>query len=150
MQLPIEIKPLKRKELRELLLVAKVYYPTEPWLTLEWLESIERRATVALIARWSTRIVGGLIATPDRYPTVWLDFMVVDRNVSRRGIGEALFVHLERELAHGTMLWHLAPSSRDFKGTHKFLDKMRMEPGGQLKKWFAGKQDALAFSKKIR
>lgn len=150
MELPIEIKPLKRRDLAELLLIARVYYPTDPWLTLPWLESLEKRAVTKLIVRWDGRLIGGLLATSDKRPNVWLDFMVVDRNIGRRGIGERLFTNLERQLKPGTMLWHLTSDDKDFKMTQKFLNKMRMEPAGSLKKWFGGKHTGLAFSKKIR
>ena len=150
MELSIEIKPLKRRDLRELLLIAKVYYPTDGWLSLTWLEALEKRAVVGLTARWDTRIIGGLIATADKFPNIWLDFMAVDRNVARRGIGERLFTNLERELTAGSRLWLLVPDNKAFKPSAKFAEKMRMDAAGSLKKWFNGNAGALAFSKKIR
>jgi len=150
MELPVEIVPLKKRDLRELLLIAKVYYPTEAWLALPWLESLERRAVAKLGVRWNGRLIGGLLATPDKLPNVWLDLMVVDRNVSGRGIGEKLFTNLERELQPGTVLWHAVPDKKPFKPSIGFVEKVRMENAGSLKKWYEGRADALVFSKKIR
>lgn len=150
MELPVEVVQLKRRDLRELLLIAKVYYPTEAWLTLPWLESMEKRAVAKLGVRWNGRLVGGLLATADKVPNVWLDLMVVDRNVTRRGIGEKLFTSLERTLQPGTIVWHLVPDKKAFTPSVGFVGKVRMESAGSLKKWFAGRYDALVFSKKVR
>ncbi len=146
---PVDIRPLKRKELRELVLVAKVYYPTEAWLSADYLEGLERRSVAAYSIRWGERLVGGAIITADKHPNFWLDFMVIDRNVSRRGLGESLFLAAERDLASGSMLWHMTPDTKAFAPSKKFLSKMGMAEHGTLRGWF-GRADAAIFAKRIR
>ncbi|MFH0830515.1 MAG: GNAT family N-acetyltransferase [Parcubacteria group bacterium] len=146
---PIAVKKLKRRELPELLLIAKVYYPLDPWLTLEYLQALEHRAVVAYSIRWSGRLVGGMMITADKHPNYWIDFMVIDRNVSRRGLGESLFVSAERHLASGRMLWHLVPDNKTFTPSKKFLSKMGLEERGSLRGWF-GRTNALAYAKRVR
>lgn len=146
---PIEIKKLKRRDLRDLLLIAKIYYPFETWLTPDYLETLERCASVAYTIRWGGRLVGGIFITADKHPNYWIDFMVIDRNVTRRGLGERLFVTAERDLESGSTLWHLVPDNKAFKSTKEFLVKMGMEERGNLRSWF-GRASGLAYAKKIR
>ncbi|MFO0704856.1 MAG: GNAT family N-acetyltransferase [Candidatus Andersenbacteria bacterium] len=145
----VEIKPLKRRDLAALRLIARVYFPTEAWLTVEYLEELERRSVVAYTIRWGERLVGGAIITADKHPNYWLDFMVIDRNVGRRGLGEQLFLAAERELESGVMLWHAAPDTKAFASTKKFMTKMGMEARGSLRGWF-GRNDAAVYAKRIR
>lgn len=146
---PIEIKPLKRKELREVQLIAKVYYPTESWLSMDYLEDLEKRAVVSYTLRWGGRLVGAVMITADKHPNYWMDFMVIDRNVARRGLGEQLYLTAERDLESGSVLWHAVHDSKSFAPSQKFLAKMGMERRGALKGWF-GRTDAAVFAKRIR
>jgi|GEM_PF-6036216 len=146
---PIDIKKLKRRELRDILLIAKVYYPMEQWLTLDYLEHLERQAVVAYSIRWGERLVGAALIMADQHPNFWLEFMVIDRNVSRRGLGESLFLAAERDLESGSMLWHHTPANKAFEPTRKFLTKMGMDERGSLRGWF-GRTDAAVYAKRIR
>ena len=146
---PIEIRPLKRKELGDLHLIAKVYYPTEPWLSEQYLEELQSQAVTAYSLRWGGRLIGGIIITADKLPNYWIDFMVVDRNVVRRGMGERLFLMAERDLESGSMLWHASHDTKAFAPSKKFLSKMGMEQRGTLKGWF-GRADAVVYAKRIR
>jgi len=146
---PVDIRPLKRRELRDIMLIAKVYYPMEAWLTVDYLEDLERRSVCAYSIRWGGRLVGAAIITPDQQPNFWLEFMVIDRNVSRRGLGESLFLAAERDLESGSILWHHSPDNKQFAPTKKFLAKMGMEERGSLRGWF-GRTDAAVFAKRIR
>jgi hypothetical protein len=146
----IDTFPLKRRDLRELLLIAKVYFPTEAWLNPDYLERIERGAIVKKIIRWGPRLLGGLIITPDKHPNAWLDLMVIDRNFGRRGLGEKLLLSAERDLPSGLMLWHLVPDKKDFASSKKFLEKMGFEDKGTLDGWYDGRTGGSAFKKRIR
>ncbi|MDP2587284.1 MAG: GNAT family N-acetyltransferase [bacterium] len=149
MEEAIEIRPLKRKELGDLYLIAKVYYPTEPWLSEQYLAGLEARAVTAYSLRWSGRLIGGIIITADKRPNHWIDFMVVDRNMVKRGMGERLFLMAERDLESGSMLWHATHDTKTFAPSKKFLIKMGMEQRGSLKGWF-GRTDAVVYAKRIR
>jgi GNAT superfamily N-acetyltransferase len=144
-----EIGRLKRRDLESLLMIARVFYGDQEWLTTDYLRALEKRALVKLTARWEGRLVGGAIVVPAKAPNVWLAFMVVDKNVGRRGIGEQLFKALEKGLESGTRLWHTLPDGASFKPSAGFLSKMGLEKHGQLDNWY-GKQNGLAFSKVIR
>jgi hypothetical protein len=145
----IDIQKLKRRELKDLRLIARVYFPTDSWLTLEYLEELERRSVIAYSIRWGGRLIGGALITADKNPNYWLDFMVIDRNVSRRGLGEQLFLTAERDLESGSVLWHAAPDTKVFASTKKFMAKMGMEERGSMRGWF-GRTDAALFAKRIR
>ncbi len=144
-----EVTKLKKKDLDELLLIAKVYFGVEPWLTKEYLLSLEKTALVKLVIRLQGRIIGGAIVSAGKQPNVFLDFMVIDNNFSRQGLGENLFVTIERSLEAGLKLWYLAQDNKKFLPARKFLLKMGMEQNGHLH-GFYGDVDAVGYSKKIR
>jgi GNAT superfamily N-acetyltransferase len=150
MHIETEVRPLKRRDLPELLLIAKVHYPTEPWLSLDYLEEREERALVKLGIHSSKRLLGGVIIRQGKRPNVWLSLMVVDRNFTRHGLGEKLFTAAEHQLERGNVIWILLPDAKDFKTSQKFLLKMGFEQSGELKNYFGPRKNVLAYSKKIR
>ncbi len=150
MQLDTEVITLKRRDLEELLLITKVHYPMEPWLTKEYLRDREQHALVKMGIRSSKRLLGGIIIRQGKRPNVWLSLMAVDRNFGRHGLGEKLYTTAERALASGTVVWHLLPAGKQFKPSEKFLLKMGFEINGELKNYFGPRKNAVAFSKKVR
>jgi len=150
MQLDTEVRSLKRRDLEELLLIAKVHYPSEPWLSLDYLRERENQALVKLAIQSSKRLLGGVIVRQGKRPNVWLSLMVIDRNFGRHGLGEKLYTTMERELPTGTVVWHLLPDNKAFKPSENFLLKMGFERSGELKNYFGPRKNVVAFSKKVR
>jgi len=145
----VDITKLKKRDIEPLLLMARVYYGDQEWLKTDYVKQLEKRALVQVSALWDGRLVGGAIVVAAKAPNVWLAFMVVDKNVSRQGIGEQLFKAFEKDLESGTRLWHTLPDGAAFKPSQNFLQKMGLEKHGQLDNWYE-KQGGLAFSKVIR
>jgi hypothetical protein len=146
----VVVEKLRKRDLGNLLLIARVHYPRDAWLTEEYVRELFDCAVAALAIRWNGRLVGGAIVTEDKTPNLWLDLMVIDRNVTGRGLGEKLFISLERELASGMVLWHLLPDGKAFKPSQTFLSEMEMERAGSLEGWFGPRANGLAYRKKIR
>lgn len=150
MEEQIEITKLKKSDLQAFLLIAKVYYPAEEWLTIDYLKKLLRDSVVTRAVRWNGRFLGAIFIKPDKAPHYWMELIVIDKNMQRRKLGEKLYKAAEEQLESGDNLWHMLPDIKAFEPGKKFLIKMDFEEHGSLDEWFADRKDGLAYRKIIK
>jgi ribosomal protein S18 acetylase RimI-like enzyme len=101
----MNIEPMQPEDVHILFALAKQEWPTDTWLTQQYIKQAYGQPGVSLVAQIDTHVVGGIILVHEDIVPNWIRLLIVDTPMRAQGIASALLQATLATFPSGTSIF---------------------------------------------
>ncbi|GEM_PF-3574845 len=144
----VKIIKTRGSHLKRFVELGKKQWPSEKWITLQYMKNTLRMKGLHFTALANGQIVGGIMVEEQDGPRSWIYYFCVADHCRRQGIGTALLKKVELKLKKGTLLF--VDLEKNDKTGLRFYKKNGFHNMGAVNNWFEGDRKGIILAKEIR